>query len=275
MYVAAVALVLISAAPLVGRGRGNRGRWATRAGAYVALAGVALVIVGLVFSSRGTSIRLTLPENGPPARAAGWEFTYAGRQGAGANRDLIKIIAERGGSRFVALLAVESTERDAAGSRWINRTIAGDLHILLVETKSVILMPTASVTHEGWTALPARIPGTRSTVSLLGTQVTQDLAKLQYTSESGKTVVFEVTKGRPALMDGYAFALRRLTVTSSPDMSSVIAGVDLVVTGRGLREKVVVEVSTKPLTWMPWLGTALILAGGAIALVRRRLGRGL
>ena len=127
------------------------------------------------------------------------------------------------------------------------------------------------MTDEGWISLPIKIPGTQSTVSLLGMQVEADLAKLEYLPESGRAIEFEVSRDRPAFVDGYEFGFRRLMVTSSRDMSSVTAGVDLAVTGRGLKEKVVVEISTKPLMWVLWLGTALILVGGAMALARRRV----
>ena len=275
--IAALVLILIVLAPLVGwsrseSGAGAKTSWrAMRSGAYVAHAGVVLMIVGIVFSSRGTSATLTLSQNGPPGRAAGWEFAYAGRRIAGPNRDLIRLVATRGGSKFEALPAVESTQRGSVKSPWIGTSIAGDLYVSPVQVRAETLLLTASVTDEGWISLPIKIPGTQSTVSLLGMQVEADLAKLEYLPESGRAIEFEVSRDRPAFVDGYEFGFRRLMVTSSRDMSSVTAGVDLAVTGRGLKEKVVVEISTKPLMWVLWLGTALILVGGAMALARRRV----
>ena len=247
-----------------------------RAAAWVACGGAALLILGLVLSTiGGTSKTLSLTRNGPPARAAGWQFAYRGRENFGPGRETFRLLAKCGAVEIETPIGIEFTKRGPVRKPYILSSLLRDVYISPVDTGDVVLTPTATVTDEGWVSLPFAIPGTGATLSLLGLQVKSGMAKLRYTPARGKPADLEVAKGKPAVVDGIRLEFVRLMVNSSHDMSTITAGADVSASGRGIRDRVVVEVSAKPLISLLWLGSALILLGGVMALLGRRVDNGI
>lgn len=273
--IAALVLVLIAAVPIAGWASSGSFRWykLTR-GAAVAHIGVVLMVAGIAFSSTGPSQKVIITEGGSPKKAFGWAVSYHGREQGGPNELIAKLGLERDGRRLDVPLSMEMTERGAVKRPYIRSSVAGDLYVSPGDLSGTTIMPTASMTDQGLVSVPAEIPGSKATITLLGMQVEQDLARVRYNPPQGKPVVFDVGKGTPADVDGYHFEFRRLVAQGSHDMSAMVVGVDLNVTGNDVREQIEVEISKKPLIGMLWLGMALIVAGGVISAIRRFIDAG-
>lgn len=268
--VAAVIVVLLALAPRLRWSGSTKSPGAVKrlSAALVAHVGVVLLILGVVFSTSGKSSRMVLTQNGSAKRAFGYEFTYVARDEIGFNKEVIRLKMRRGADEFDAPMSVEFTERGSVRSPYIHSTLLGDLYISPADIQSSTVTPTASMTHEGWVASPVKIGNSGSTLTLLGMQVESKMARLEYTSPGKKPAHIEVVEGKPASADGYTFTFKRFVSSGGGDMTDMTAGAEIAVSGRNLAEKVIIEVSTKPLIWLLWLGTALILMGGAMAVVR-------
>ncbi len=269
--IAALVLVLIAAVPIAAwASSGSLRLHRVTRGATVAHVGVVLMVAGIALSSTGPSQKVIVTEGGSPEKAFGWAVSYVGREQGGPNELIVRLSLQRDGRRLDVPLSMEVTERGAVKRPFIKSSVAGDLYISPGDLSGTTIMPTASMTEEGLVSVPAEIPGSKATITLLGMQVEQDLARVQYNSPQGMPVVFDVAKGAPADVDGYHFEFRRLMAQGSHDMSAMVVGVDLNVTGNGVKEQVEVEVSKKPLIWMLWLGMALVVVGGTMAVAKRR-----
>lgn len=252
-----------------------------RAGAFVAHAGVALLAIGTIVSSAGQSGTLALRRDGEAGRALGWSFVYKGIERAGPNKEAILVDARKGTARFTAKLAVEFGERTVVRRPYIRSSLLSDLYIAPTQIDTVTITPTASVTDDGLVALPASIPSPRKgTVTLLGLSVESAAAKLQYLAPGGEPQEITVSAGRPEKIDGYTFTFREFVTDDRGDMQHFTVGVTLGVTGNGLTETAIVEVSRKPMIWLVWLGCSLVFLGGLMSVARRikenkRVGDGL
>jgi cytochrome c-type biogenesis protein CcmF len=235
----------------------------------MAHAGVVVMIIGVMFSSGSTSTSISLDKGGPSAVAQGYAFSYQGRRPGGPGIEIAEFRAERGGRTFAAPIVMEYTEHQAVRRPYVREGLLSDLYVSPVEIGDRTVTPTASVTDGGWISLPAVVPGTKATLTLLGMQVEQDMAKLRYQPEHGPPVDVEATKGRPVTAAGITFEVRRLLVSSAKDMSSITAGADVALSGGGVAEAAVIQVSVKPLVSLVWLGLILITLGGVLAAARR------
>ncbi|MCE5315644.1 MAG: cytochrome c biogenesis protein CcsA [Armatimonadota bacterium] len=275
--IAIAVVLLIGASSFVGWSRRGKER-ATfgfrpsvhHVGAYIAHAGVVLMIAGVVLSSSGKSTSVTLSRGGRPKYALGYRFNYAGTKRVGETREITNLwITTPRGIERAAPLAVEYTQRGAVRSPFIKSSVAGDLYISPGEAQGTEVIPVASMTNRGWAAIPAKIPGTNATLTLIGMQVEYHLVRLDYDSGVGQPVEIIVSRGKPAEIDGYIFTFQRFVSDPGGDAGMMSAGAQLGVGGHGLAEKVTVEVSTKPYIWLLWLGTILIILGGLSALIVR------
>ena len=77
-----------------------RGRAPLKAGAHVAHAGVAIAILGIVFSCGGRTTTISLVRNGPAKDAAGCSFAYMGARAAGLNTAAVALDASEDGHNF-------------------------------------------------------------------------------------------------------------------------------------------------------------------------------
>lgn len=242
----------------------------TRAGAYVAHAGVALLLIGIVFSSAGRSTTLDLQRGGASSKAFGYSFAYAGMKSLGHNKDAMMVSVSQGGRSFKAPLFIQYSDRGAVRSPYIKSSLAGDLYISPVDLELVKVTPTASMGDTGWMAIPAKIPGTDVAVSLVGMQVESHKVVLEFVPPNGKPKEFSVTGDQPATVDGYTFSFEGFSGSGMDTGANMTVGATLAVTGPGLDETAVISVSRKPMIWLVWLGSALIILGGIAALLRRR-----
>jgi len=241
-----------------------------QSGAYIAHAGVALMVLGIVFSTSGPSTTLDLPAHGIPASAYGYDFIFTGHRQPSADKEIIDIKVSRGASSFNAPLLFVSSDRGKTTFPFIRYSLVNDLYISPQEVSGQVITPTVSMADKGWVAQPVGVPGARAAVALIGMQVESHSAKLVYQAMGGKQIDFTVAEGSPATVDGYKFTFKGFVSNGAKNMEKVTAGVDLGVTGHGLTEKAVIRVSRKPLISLLWLGLALIFTGGVIAFARRR-----
>lgn len=246
------------------------GGWNTslrRSGAYVAHVGVALMIIGIVSSNAGRHAVVDLTNGGKAANALGYRIGYIGREPIAADAEAVRIRIERGGKRFEAPLPVV---RSSLFRPYIRSGAWGDLYVSAEELKGTIVNPSMTMGETGWVAHPWPIPGSKSTLALLGMQVEQHLATLQYERPGMEPVRLDISAGKPASVDGYRLTFKGYTSSGESNMMKMTAGVNVGIEGHGHEDVAIVRISTKPYIWTLWLGTILIMLGGTLAVFRRR-----
>ena len=241
----------------------------SRAGAYIAHAGVALMVIGVILSSGGKSTTLSLSENGASKHAYGYGFIYQGIEKTGTNKESVKIKVNQGNKAFDAPLSMQYSERGAVRSPFIRSSVLGDLYISPVEIRAATVAPTASITKNGWMSLPVQIPESESTLALVGMQVESHTVTLQYSSPGQQPAEIVVAEGKPASIDGYTFTFQQFVSDGGKDTMGMTVGVSIAITGHDLAKKAIIEVSTKPYISLLWAGLVLIMLGGFVALIRR------
>lgn len=269
--VAALSVVLIILASLFAWSRdGDKSPFKPRStrAAYIAHAGVILMVMGVVLSSSGKSANMSLVKGGPDKGALDSRFTYVGTERISDTKEVINLKIRRAGIESTIPLSIEYSERGSVRSPYIKSSFLGDMYISPGDVETNTITPVASMTDRGWAASPVRIPGTKSMVMLIGMQVESHLARLEYYSGKGKPVEVDVSHGRPVSVDGYTFTFQRFVSSGGKDMRTMSAGVQLGVSGKGIAEKVVIEVAKKPYIWLLWVGTILILIGGSMSVYR-------
>ncbi|MCE5323848.1 cytochrome c biogenesis protein CcsA [bacterium] len=265
--IAGVIILLIVLAPILPwSGKGIKSR-SSRA-AYMAHAGMIVMIAGIVFSLSGRSADMTLVKNGSAKRALGYEFAYVGTKKIDDTKEVINIKMSGKGKESIAPLGVEYSQRGSVRSPFIRSSLTGDMYISPGDILANTITPVASMTERGWEALPFTIPGTKSTVTLVGMQVESHMVRLEYRPEHGKPVEITLSPGKPAKVDGYTFDFQRFVSSGGRDMRTMTAGAQLAMSGNGMTEKVVIQAAEKPFIWLLWAGAVLILVGGSLAVVR-------
>lgn len=242
-----------------------------RSGAHIAHAGVALFLIGVIFSSTGTSTRLELEKDGKPQRASGYAFSYHGKKRHGQNKESILISAKRGTKHFSAPLHIEYGQQGMVQRPYVKAGLLSDLYISPFELLSTTVTATASMTDNGWVSMPTPIPGTGSAISLAGMQYEAQTAIIEYIPPDGNPQEITVSASKPATIDGFTFSFISFMSKNMGEMSHMTVGATLGVAGAGLKEVAIVDVTRKHMMSMVWLGTALIPLGGIIAVLRRRL----
>lgn len=239
-----------------------------RCGAHAAHFGVALVIIGIVFSTTGRSGIVDLTQGGEPARAQGYSLAYLGRHSVSSEKDILHVRVEKNGYGFDAPLSVVSSGRGVTMFPSIKNGLLSDLYIAPDKILGDTVTPYLSWNGKGWLSHPIAIPGSNAALALGGMQVEGHSVKLEYMKPGAKPVVFDLGERGPVVVDGYTFAFRGFASTGKNMMNS--AGANIGITGRGHSEIVVVRVTKKPLISLLWLGTVLMMVGGCLALINRR-----
>lgn len=240
--------------------------WKT--GSHFAHLGVLLMIIGIVLSATGKSERVSLPENGSPARAMGYMFAYDKFEEISANKASLNITASRSGKSIPIPLRVEWTENGPVWIPQILSGVTGDLYISPGGIEQPMVTPTASITKDGWMSLPVQIPGSKEYLALTGIKVESHTAMLDYISSGKPRVSISVNDKQPTDIDGYSLLFMNFAKVGEGEMGHSV-GVNIAVKGHGLADRAVIEVSTKPFIWLLWLGMALIVLGGLMATLRR------
>jgi len=263
MLVVSIVAVLASWIPLT-RSSLNR------CGAYLAHAGVALMIIGMILSSAGRSKVLDLELGGGPGRAFGYSFTYKGTRPEADDKERILVTASRGGRRFDVPLSYLRMGRETLFYPHARTTFLSDLYVSPEKMIADTITPTMLWGGSKWVSNPIDIPGAAASLALVGMQVDSKEATLLYAKPGARPVQFVVTRKRPAKVDGYTFVFKDFTSSGEHNVMPHVAGVVIGIRGRGFGESAVIRVSTKPLINLLWIGTLLIFAGGALAWDRRR-----
>jgi cytochrome c biogenesis factor len=259
--IAALAVVLMALVLFTRR----KMTWAS----HISHAGVALLAIGVVFSSSARSVSVDLTKGGAAGSVFDYSLSYKGRRADGPGREVAEFRVSGRGQTFTAPIVMEYTEHEAVRRPYVRAGVLSDLYVSPVEIGDRTVRPTASVTQDGWISIPAEIPGTKSRLTLVGMQVEQDMAKLRYQPESGPAIDVEAVKDKPVSAGGVTFEVRQLLVSSAKDLSSVTAGADVALSGPGIPDLAVVQVSVKPLISLVWLGLCLVALGGGMAAWRR------
>jgi len=241
-----------------------------RCGACVAHAGVALVIIGIVFSTNGRSKVIDLVSGGRPREAFGYSFTYNGLNQMASGKQTIRVTAEQNGHRFDVPLAFASTPSGTLFYPYVRSSFTRDLYVSPDKIIADSITPTITMTDKGWVAHPVKVPHSDATLTVAGMQVESRSAKMEYSKPGAKPIRFDLADGHPQTLDGYTFIFKNFWSDGSKNMMSMTAGVDVGLKGRGFTDVAVIRVATKPLISLLWLGTVLIMLGGALAIVRRR-----
>lgn len=239
-----------------------------RCGAYVAHAGVALVVLGIVFSTTGRSSVIDLTKNREPVLVLGHSFAYTGSRRVSDAKEVLDIKVVRNGGGFAAPLGVVRSGRGVTMFPYIRNSALCDLYIAPDKLLSDTVTPYLKWNGKGWTAHPVGIPGSKDSLALIGMQVEAHTVMLRYLKAEGAPIDFRLTDHKPVSVAGYSFTFRGFTSTGKETMDS--AGANIGVSGQGLSETVVLRVTRKPLISLLWLGTVLIMAGGCMALLHRR-----
>ncbi len=241
--------------------------WKT--GSHVAHLGALLVVAGIVLSSFGHSQRMALEKGGESHSAKGWEFSYVGNETVSDGKEVIRITASRGAHTMRIPLTVQTTRQGELWKPYIRPSLTGDLYVAPGDLEQTTITPTAALTDSGWQTVPVKIPGSEATIALTGITVEDRTAKLQYRAPGKPPVDLKVSSKAPASADGYLFTMGGFVRPEAEKGMGAGVGVELSVSGNGLKQRAVIEVSSKPFIWLLWLGTVLIALGGCIAGYRR------
>lgn len=241
-----------------------------RSGVHIAHTGVVLMLLGIVFSTHGSSKILNLEKNNPSTEALGYSFTYKGVKQLGEDKEIIQIQVKRAGKTFIAPLSVVHSQRGDVRSPYIRSSIFGDIYISPQGVDTRTITPVASMTDRGWVTEPVQIPGTKSSLILDGMSVESHAARLHYSAPGAKPVTLTVAAGNPAKVDGYTFSFKRFVSFDKKESSMTTAGVEIGISGREFTERAVIQVNKKPMISLLWLGVVLIIIGGTLSFLRRR-----
>ena len=243
-----------------------------RCGAHVAHAGVALVVLGIILSATGRSCVVDVKENGDPVQALGYTLKHDGTRPVADDRDVVNIAVEKGARRFSAPLHIVGSGRGVTMFPYIRNGLLADLYIAPDKILSDTITPYVTWDGKEWISRPAPISGSNAALALMGMQVEARSVRLRYLKEGARPVEFELSSRKPAKVDGYVFTLKGFASEGKDMMTS--AGANIQISGRGHSEIAVLRVSTKPFMSLLWLGTILIMAGGCLALLHRRIAKG-
>ena len=235
-----------------------------RVGAYFSHTGVSLLIVGIVLSSLGTTVPVTLEKGKGFKSIFGYAMKYSGAVRQGDTRELIRVGIQRGNRKYILPLLMETTSRGIIRSPHIVSTITGDLYLSPVAVHNVVISPTVCVTNDGGLQpIPVRITGSSAKLELIRMSVESKSVLLRITLPTGKSKEVIVSAAKPGRIGNNVIIFRQFFA------GSITAGVELTLTGRNFPERAIIEASNKPFIWIMWLGAILMVTGGVFAAVRR------
>lgn len=240
-----------------------------RCGAYLAHAGVALMIVGMIFSTAGRSKVLVLRSDDVPKRAFGTAYSFKSIRAGDNGKQEIIVIAERNGKQIAVPLSYSQTRE---GTIFFPHARSHFLSDLYIAPERINFDPiTLKMVRQGGQLVskPVPIPGTVATLALTGMTVETREVSLQYTKPGAKPVKMLVSQDKPTEVDGYALTFMNFVGGRAHGTMPEEVGASIGITGNGFGE-VRIRVSTKPLINLLWIGTLLIFTGGNLAWDRRR-----
>ncbi|MDH7569076.1 MAG: cytochrome c-type biogenesis CcmF C-terminal domain-containing protein, partial [Armatimonadota bacterium] len=272
-----VLCVSVSAAALVQRVKESP----LHAGAPLGHLGLACLLLGIVGSSFYSRVqRLTL-RAGEAGEALGYQVAFHGVERPDDTRRELKLTLSRDAFRFEARPTMVFS---AQMNEWVHAPAVRkfwlyDVYVSPAElrenddpgTGKAFLAKGEALEQGGYTFRFERF-------DMSGTMGGQDMtvgAVLRVTSPNGRNVTViprvAVTEHgfhpTPVVVPGTGVTVALLSL-AVPRIELAVTGLPGA-SGDAPREEAVVEVSTKPLINLVWLGTLLILAGGSVATLRR------
>jgi len=240
-----------------------------RCGAYLAHAGVALMIIGMIFTATGRSKVLVLRSDDVPQRAFDRYYSFKNVRAGDNGKQEIIIIAERNGKQVAVPLSFTQTRDGAIYFPHARSHFLSDLYIA-PEMIRFDRLTLKMIWHGGQLVpRPVRIPGTEATLALTGMTVESREVSLQYAKPGAKPVTVLVSQDNPTEVDGYAISFLDFVGGRAHGAMPGEVGASIGITGKGFGEAQI-RVSTKPLINLLWIGTLLIFTGGNLAWDRRR-----
>lgn len=258
-----------------------------RIGGYLAHVGVGVLLVGVVGSYAYSSPehQIVIPQ-GETQSIFGHTFTFWGYEASPDGKHVLRLEIDKDTkSPFVARPDVYFNERMGAWVRTpaIKRYLFEDLYIspedfVSVNDPNIALLGVndeATVgpykLHFDKFVLPEHMP-TSAEASNTPVTVGASITITNGTTVRQLTPLLDVTMDgmmipRPIpIGDGHQLLLQQVSVNSSQVMMRV-TGLNLPV----VPARAVLAISTKPAIALVWLGTTLIVLGGAVSVIRRRL----
>jgi cytochrome c-type biogenesis protein CcmF len=264
------------AANTVVAARGFRAGW-KHGVAYVGHLGAAVLLIGVVASSGyGRSVQVQLPE-GEPRTALGYSMTFHGVASGNDGKDRMKIAFDAPEGKFEALPAMFWSE--------YNQAFMKKPHIERFLTHDVYVSPLEMVGNSGEANVLWLAKGETKKVGQISytfidfdRQMDSDMVRLAARLRAeigGRTVpvrpVFEMNmaKGIPNRIPDYLPGGGSVQIASVDPNTGRVA---LEVPGLARPQNsniLAVEVSTKPLINLVWLGAIIMLISAALSMVRR------
>jgi cytochrome c-type biogenesis protein CcmF len=261
--------------------RGGSGGW-LRIGGYLAHVGMATMLVGVIgsYSYASPEERMVIPQ-GESQRMFGHTFTFWGYETKADGKHVLRLEVEDDADKtFVARPDVYFNERMGAWVRTpaIKRYLAQDLYIspeeyLPVDDKNTAFIRRGEqgnigpyyIRFDSWDTHNGMNTGEITKVGATVTITNGDSVET-YTPEILVTTSGEVAPIPVELDNGRELMLESVSVNSSI-IKMRINGMNLPI----VPERAVITVSTKPAIALVWLGTILMVVGGALAVFRRRV----
>ena len=261
--------------------RGAAGGW-LRIGGYLAHVGMAIFLVGVVGSYVYASPeeRMVIPQ-GESQRIFGHTFTFWGYETRPDGKHVLRLEVENNSDQsFVARPDVYFNERMRAWVRTpaIKRYLLQDLYIspeeyVPVDDKNAAFITRGqqgtigpyAIRFDDWNTHDGMNTGEVTRVGATVTITNGDTVQ-SYTPEMLVTTSGAVAPIPIDLENGRELLLESVSVNSSI-IKMRISGMNLPI----VPERAVITVSTKPAIALVWLGTILMVVGGALAVFRRRM----
>jgi cytochrome c-type biogenesis protein CcmF len=242
-------------------------------GGFLTHIGVGLMLIGIIFSNRGTTTALLLPEKGEAMESHGYKFQYLGLDQKTADKAYLKIKVWKDGESFIARPSMQRTRDGMMRSPYIKVKPLGDLYIAPEELRMMgqsNVTPSIVIDQKGnRTSPPVKIPGTDVELKLLGMQVEGRLAQLQVVQPGREPDVVQVQEGNPIVVGGRQLEFGGFSAPKGHGIAGAAFGVNINVLDPTSRTAARVKVSNKPLISVLWAGVILVLFGGTIAIFRR------
>jgi len=258
--------------------RGFRAGW-KHGVPYLAHLGAAILLIGIIASSGyGTSIQLQLPR-GQERTALGYQMTFAGMTQDGEGKDHVLIAVDGPQRKFKALPAMYWSEFNQGYMKkpHIERFLMYDVYISPLEMiggadpgESAVWFAkgeTKQVGQAKYTFVDFDVSGMNSGEPTIAAQVRVETG--------GRTVPVQpklkLSGGQQQSMPAYMPGGGSVSIVSV-DAQNGRVGLELPGTAQPRQGEVLaIEVSTKPLINLVWLGAIVMLLAGFLSTVRRAL----
>ncbi|MDO8589007.1 MAG: cytochrome c biogenesis protein CcsA [Armatimonadota bacterium] len=261
-------------------------------GGYLAHIGIALMFIGMVFSpSIQKAHTIVVPRGGKEVEKLGYRFSFIGPQdrpkGGVALR--MKVSGEAGkprwwlrwfpalgakmlgkGESFVAEPVMRPTDNGLMRIPYIRKSFARDLYIAPVDLQTPEVVPAQKVTPEGREFLNATTPDGGATLQLMKMQVETKTVVVLVRQKGLRPVAVQLVQGQARQVGKYGLRFDGFHMPKEHGMGSGMqVGARIALAYPGIGSSAVVEVSIKKLIILLWIGSALALLGGVIAIIRR------